>query len=448
MNEVLFPALIIVLLIAANGLFVAAEFAIAGVPRPAIDRRAANGERVARLVRRVIRNPQNTDRYIATAQLGITAASLGLGMYGEHAVAEGIYGALGGGTLGWLGSHAVATVLAIALLTYFHIVLGEMVPKALALQQPERVVLWITPPMLWLRTALYPFVTGLNAVGLGILRVFGIRREWGSEQYHTSDELQYIVQESAEGGLLEAGSAQVLAELFEFGERNAGELMVPRVRMVGIPLGADGQELARILRESGHTRYPVYEGDLDHIAGMVHIKDLARRPEPDHPLQRDEVRPVPMVPETAGVDAVLQRMRVERTQLIIVLDEHGGTAGMLTIEDLFEEVVGEIHEGRLVRPDLYIDRAGDLRALGTVRIDEVGERFGLELEHEEVETVSGLILAMLGRPPRIGEQVTWGGLQFTVSVLAGHGVGECIVTAVDPRLAASLDTNQLIRRSL
>ena len=446
MSEVLVPAIIIVMLIAANGVFVAAEFAVAGVPRPAIDRRAARGERVARLVRRVIRNPQNTDRYIATAQLGITAASLGLGMYGEHAVADGFYELLGGGTLGWLGSHAAATVLAIAVLTYFHIVLGEMVPKALALQQPERVVLWITPPMLWLRTALYPFVAGLNAMGTAILRLFGVRREWGAEQYHTSDELQYIVQESVEGGLLEAGSAQVLAELFEFAGRNAGELMVPRVRMVGIPLGADGQEQARILRDSGHTRYPVYEGDLDHIVGMVHIKDLVRRPLPDRPLQRDEVRPVPLMPETAAVDAILQRMRMERTQMIVVLDEHGGTAGMLTIEDLFEEVVGEIHEGTLFRPDLYIDRAGDLRALGTVRLDEVGERFGLDLEHEDVETVSGLILAMLGRPPRVGEQVTWGGLQFTVSALAGHGVGECVVTAVDPLLTSSMDTNQLARR--
>jgi len=447
MSEVLIPAVVIALLIAANGLFVAAEFAIAGVPRPAIDRRAARGERVARLVRRVIRNPRNTDRYIATAQLGITAASLGLGMYGELAVSEGIYELLGGGTLGWLGSHAAATVLAIAVLTYFHIVLGEMVPKALALQQPERVVMWCTPPMLWLRTALYPFVAGLNAIGTAILRIFGVRREWGAEQYHTSDELQYIVQESMEGGLLEAGSAQVLNELFEFGGRTASELMVPRVRVVGIPLGSTGPEAARIIRTSGHTRYPVYEGDLDHIVGMVHIKDLVRRADPGLPLRLEEVRPVPFMPETSGVDAVLQRMRLERTQLIVVLDEHGGTAGMLTIEDLFEEVVGEIHEGKLLRPDLYIDRAGDLRALGTVRVDEVGERFGLELEHKDVETVSGLILTILGRPPRVGEQVIWEGLQFTVSVVAGHGVGECVVTPVDPRLTASMDTQRIARRA-
>jgi CBS domain containing-hemolysin-like protein len=445
MSEILIPLAVIILLIAANGIFVAAEFAIAGVPRPAIDRRAAAGERVAQVVRRVLRNPQNLDRYIATAQLGITASSLGLGMYGEHAVAEGIYQLFGAGTIGWLGSHAMATVIAIAILTYFHIVLGEMVPKALALQQPERAVLWITPPMLWLRAALYPFVVGLNGVGTAILRLFGVHREWGAEQYHTSDELQYIVQESVAGGLLEAGSAQMLSELFEFGERTASELMVPRVRMVGIPLGATGEEAAEIIRSSGHTRYPVFDGDLDHIVGMLHIKDLVRRSDPELPLRREDVRPAPFMPETSGVEAVLQRMRMERTQLIVVLDEHGGTAGMLTIEDLFEEVVGELHEGRPARPDMYIDRAGDLHALGTVRLEEVGEQFGLQLEHEDVETVSGLVLAMLGRPPRVAEQVTWEGLQFTVSSVAGNGVGECVVTAVDPERTALLKTSGLAR---
>jgi CBS domain containing-hemolysin-like protein len=421
--------LIITALILLNGIFVAAEFAIVGAPRAAIERRAAGGSRSARRVLAILEDPRQQDRYIATAQLGITVASLGLGMYGEHVLADALYRLFGGSGLPeWLVSHGVASVIAVAILTYFHIVIGEMVPKSVALQQAERVVLWITPPMLWIRNALYPFVVSLNAMGNLLLKVFGVnRRAHNADQYYTAEELQLVVQESEDLGALRAESGQMLQDLFEFGGLTAGEVMVPRVRLTGIPLGTTPDQIRDLLGRSPHTRYPIYERDLDHILGMVHIKDLLRLLLRDEAIGRAHARPLPLLPETAELDTVLSTMRRERTQMVIVLDEHGGTAGAVTLQDLFEEVVGDIEEGPAGAPQIYRDPLGRLRVPGTMRIDELGQRFDLELEHEDVDSVSGLILTLLGRPPRVGDAVRYDRLQFEVTAVKGHGVEECAV---------------------
>jgi CBS domain containing-hemolysin-like protein len=421
--------LIIAGLILLNGLFVAAEFAIVGAPRAAIDARAARGNRLAVIVQSVLRDPQRQDRYIATAQLGITVASLGLGMYGEHVLADSLFTMLGrAGGPAWLFSHGVASVLAIAILTYFHIVIGEMVPKSLALQQAERMALWITPPMLWIKSIVYPLVVALNGTGNAVLRLVGINRQaQNTEQYYTPEELQLIVQESEELGVIRSESGQMLQELFEFGDLTAGEAMVPRVRITGIPVGSTPDRIRELLKRSSHTRYPVVESDLDHILGMIHIKDLLRILLRGETITPAHARPVPLVPETAPLDAVLATMRRERTQMVIVLDEHGGTSGIVTLEDLFDEVVGEIEEGSGT-PAMYRDRGGRLRVPGTMRIDEIGREFDLELEHQDVDSVSGLILTVLGRPPRVGDIVRYDRLEFEVTRVTGRGVEEAAVS--------------------
>ena len=424
------PFLIITALILLNAVFVAAEFAIVGAPKTSIDKKAADGNRLARVVQSVLRNPQKQDRYIATAQLGITVASLGLGMYGEHVLADGIYHYLGAsGGPAFLVSHTFASLVAVAILTYFHIVVGEMVPKSLALQRAETMVLWITPPMLWTKNVLYPFVVTLNGLGNLLLKAIGVNRQArNSEQYYTPEELQLIVQESEELGVLRSESSQMLQELFEFGDLTAGQVMVPRVRIVGIPVGTRPDAIREILADPAHTRYPVFEKDLDHILGMVHIKDLLRLLLNDEPIDASQARVVPVVPETAALDAVLGVMRRERTQMALVIDEHGGTAGVVTLEDLFEEVVGEIEEGPGTGGQVSRDREGRLRVPGTMRIDEVGQEFDLELEHEEVDSVSGLVLMLLGRPPVVGDSVRFGRLLFEVTAVKGHGVEECAVS--------------------
>lgn len=424
---------IISVLILLNAVFVAAEFAIVGAPRASIDRRAADGNRLARIVQSVLRDPRKQDRYIATAQLGITVASLGLGMYGEHVLAEGIYhymGVVGGPA--FLASHAFASIVAVAILTYFHIVVGEMVPKSLALQRAETMALWITPPMLWTKNLLYPFVIGLNGLGNLTLRLMGVRRQvQHSEMYYTPEELQIIVQESGQLGALRSDSSQMLQELFEFGDLTADQVMVPRVRISGIALGATPDEVRAILGSAPHTRYPIYERDLDHIVGMIHIKDVLRLLLNDESVAAAHARPLPLMPETAELDDLLDTMRRERTQMVAVLDEHGGTAGIVTLEDLFEEVVGEISESATEAPPVYRDATGRLRVPGTMRVDEVGQQFDLDVEHEEVDSVSGLVLTLLGRTALVGDTVRYERLVFEVTAVKGLGVEECAVSLVE-----------------
>jgi CBS domain containing-hemolysin-like protein len=304
-----------------------------------------------------------------------------------------------------------------------------MVPKSLALQKAERLVLWITPPMLWIKNLLYPFVVALNGLGNRLLRIFGVDRQVQTgEHYHTPEELQLIVQESEDLGALRAESGQVLQELFEFGGRTAGEVMVPRVKICGIPIGTPPERIREVLGRMPHTRYPIYEGDLDHIVGVIHIKDLLRLLLHNEAIDPSHARQVPMVPETAPIDSVLGVMRRDRTQMVVVIDEHGGTAGVVTLEDLFEEVIGDIDESPAGAPQVYRDRQGRLRVPGTMRIDEVGKLFDLDLEHQDVDSVSGLVLTLLGRPPVVADSVRYDRLRFDVTAVKGRGVEEAAVT--------------------
>jgi CBS domain containing-hemolysin-like protein len=431
MIEILVPVAIIAFLVLANGLFVAAEFAIVGAPRASIEHQASQGSRLAERVLYVLENPLRQDRYIATTQIGISVASLGLGMYGEHWLADQIqpwFVRLE--TLGWIAAHTVASIAAVAMLTYLHIVIGEMVPKALALQRADKTALYVSPLIRGLQHAIFPLVVGLNAVGNRLLRLAGIeRREVERERYHTAEELEFIVQESQEGGLLRGESGQLLRDLFAFGDRTAGEVMVPRVLLAGIPVGAEPDELRAIVRAHAHTRYPVYSGDLDNIIGSLHIKEILRHLVSNQPIAARDARALPYVPGPAQLDEVLAAMRRYRAQMAVVMDQHGGTAGLVTIEDLFEEVVGEIDEGRVGRP-IVREADGRVRVRGTVRLDEAGNALGRSLEHEKVTTISGLVLLLLNRPASAGDVVTWRNVRIEVVSAAGRGVGEAVLSVV------------------
>jgi CBS domain containing-hemolysin-like protein len=428
-TEFAVPVLIIALLLLLNGLFVAAEFALIGVPRAAVERRAAAGSRVARALANVLRTPRLQDQYIATAQLGITVASLGLGMYGEHVLAEWIAGWLDAiGPAARFAEHSVASVIAIVILTYFHIVLGEMVPKTLALQNAEHASLWITPVMSWVRVMFYPLVLALTGLGNTLLRLVGVRRT-GAQQVHSPQELELIIEESEKGGALDESSADLMTELLKLRETTAGEIMVPRVRVEGLPLNASIDQLRGMLVRSSHTRYPVYEGSLDNIVGVIHVKDVAPHLLSGEPLGRELVRVVPFVPETMAADDVVNAMRSAEVQMAVVMDEHGGTAGILTEKDLLDELVGEIHEDS-ERSEIWRDGEGKLHATGTVLLADLDDQLERDLEHEEVDTVSGLVLALLERPPELGDQVEYHDVRFTVEAVTGHGVESCTIELI------------------
>jgi CBS domain containing-hemolysin-like protein len=428
--DLLFILLVVFALVLLNGLFVAAEFAIVGASRATIEHRADSGSRAAQRVHRVLSDPREQDRYIATAQLGITFASLGLGMYGEHQLAVWLEQRLAPWADNpWLAAHALASGVAVTLLTYVHIVVGEMVPKALALQHAAGTAVGVTPVMMAMQRVFAPAVHGLNSLGNGLLSLVGVRRqEIGAERYHTTDELQFIIEESEEGGLLRGESGAILRELFEFGDRSAGEVMVPRVLIVGIPVGAEADQVREIVAAHAHTRYPIYSGGLDNIIGSIHIKDVLRHLVSNRPIEAGDARPLPYVPGPAPLDQVLAAMRRYRAQMAVVMDQHGGTAGLVTIEDVFEEVVGDIEEGRRPAP-ITRDGAGRLIVRGTVRLDEVGDALDRELEHPRVTTVSGLVLLLLGRPAAVGDVVAYQDVRIEVTSVAGRGVREALVTA-------------------
>ena len=429
MDDLGFVLFIVMLLVLLNGLFVAAEFAIIATSRTAMASRASSGDRAAATVARILGDPVRLDRYVATAQLGITFASLGLGMYGEHQLSmyiEGWLRALGFEGVGaWISAHAIAVVLAIGAMTYLHIVLGEMIPKSLAISHSAATALWVLRPMQLISLLLFPLVLVLNWVGLRLLSLVGFRRARGA--VHSPLELQRVARQSQAEGLLGKETARVFNELVDFGALTAAQAMVPRVLVTGLRQGASFEDVARLISEHPHTRYPVYEIDLDHIIGTAHIRDLLDVLRERRALVREDIRETAYLPETATLDEVLAAMQRVRNQMVVVMDEHGGTAGTVTMEDLYAEVVGEVEEGTEDVPDIVSLSGGRKRVFGTVRLDILGEALGKKIAHDEVESVSGLVLAELGRPPRVGDSVLWNGLRFDVMRLHGRGVAEAIV---------------------
>lgn len=431
MIEVL-PIVVIIVLVLINGLFVAAEFALIGTPRTQIDQAVNQGNAVAKVIQGIMKDPKSQAEYIATAQLGITLASLGLGMYGERKLAEWIFSSFhdfaSEGAV-----HTIASIISLGTLTFLHIVIGEMVPKSMALQKPQQTSLWITPLVVVIQKAVYPLIIILNKLGNGFLHWFGIKQ--GSvhkHASHTPEELEFVFKESQEGGQLRKKTREILQDLLYFGHLNAGEVMVPRIKIIGIPIKASHDDVKAIISKSKHTRYPLYDGSFDNIVGTVHTKDFLRAQlEGNRGPIVDLMRPVPYVPEASSLEQVLKIMRKHNAHMVVVIDEFGGTAGILAIEDLFEEVVGEIGEGGGESPDIQKDKhSGVFHVTGMVRIEDLGVRLRTDMEHEDVDTVSGLIMTLLGRMPKLGDVVHYKGYRFEVTAIDGHGVGYCDVSPI------------------
>lgn len=430
LETLLIPSLVIIVLVLLNGLFVAAEFAIIGVRPTQIEQLANQGQPVARDVLSILDSPQEQNKYIATAQLGITIASLGLGMYGETQLSHFIepYLALG---LGRLPDEAIiytiGYIVSVSVLTYLHVVIGEMIPKSLALSTPVRMALFVDRPMRFSETLFALPVAVLNGIGNMLLRLFRIPPAEGHARLHSPEELDLIVAESAEGGLLNEGEEEMIHNIFSFSERQVNQVMTPRRKVKAIAHDTPLPDLLTLVAESQHSRFPVYEDNLDHIIGTLLMKDLVYqqlRMKGKFDI-RLLLRPALTVPESYPVEKLLAAFKRQRVHMAIVLDEFGGTAGIVTLEDLVEEVVGEVRDEFDLESEPLVEIGpGVLEVAGHYLLDDLEEYvyLGREDDLPDVETVGGLIMTELGRPPRQDDRVTYNDIHFTVLAVDGLAV--------------------------
>lgn len=429
MSTYLTPILIILLLVVLNGLFVAAEFALIGARRSRLEQLADRGNGAARWLLGVFDHPTGKDRYIAIAQLGITLASIGLGMYGEPAIAKWLYGPFEELGLSYDEAHTVGFVIALSFITFMHVVFGEMIPKALALQTPETVSVQVNPFMRFFGVVFRPLVAVLNFMALGLMRLLRIREPGKDALLYTSKELSILTEESAEGGQIGAVQRDLIQNIFALEVRTAEELMTSRRNLDALPLNAAPEEvLARITR-SARSRYPVYEDNLDGIVGVLHVKDFIRaRAQGRAPQLGRLVRPLPSVAASATAEDLLALFKRERVHAALVVDEFGGTLGFVTMDDLIEDVIED--EDAPERDWIQVNEDGSFTLNGEVPLSELREDHGLKLHSEEVTTIAGLFLAQYGTVPQAGMTVHVQGHDLTAEDVQGLKIARVRVRSI------------------
>jgi CBS domain containing-hemolysin-like protein len=421
---VLSRLLAIVVLLVLNGFFVAAEFALVRSRRTRLESMARTGDWKARLA---LRASGNLARVYSASQLGVTLASLALG-----ALAESSLGGFFADTLSSLPVALTVSVrvgaaaaIAITIVTFFHVVFGELIPRGAALSHPENVARWLTPPLLAFAWLLTPFASLLNKTSEIVLRAVGQKPANPEENVHSPEELRMLVEQSQEVGVLETQDANLLEGVFEFSEKNAYDVMTPRTDIDALPIDATLDETLALVEESGRSRYPVYDETIDNIVGLMLAKDLipVLRAKPVAFSLSGIMRPVHVVPGSREVEEVLADFKRQKEHMAIVLDEYGGTAGLVTMEDLLEEIVGEILDEYDEPPEAPSRDGSDLVIVpGNTNIGELNERFGLDVPDEDYTTIGGHIFGALGRLPVVGDRVSSGGAVFTVREMDGRRI--------------------------
>ncbi len=424
---------VLLILIGINAFYVAAEFALLSVPPVQLEALAEKEKWAARMYSNLT-NTARQDHYIAVSQLGITLASLGLGMYSEHALA-GIF-------LSWMQffgilsafawAHWVATAAALVLLTYLHVVLGEMVPKSVAILSPMKTARIVEFPMLVSGYVLAPLVWVLNSLGNIILKILHLPISEDLSLVYSPEELSIVLEESNEGGLLEDERHDWCQHLLVLKERTLHQVMMPRVKVTGIAVSTPVREALELVRAEGYSRYPLYDGDLDHITGIIHVRDMFKAlnngqcDDSVSSLKRD----CPKFPESLSVDEALDAMRSGQAHMAVVVDEHGGVAGIVTLEDLLEDVFGEVFDEFDDTEEMPIKPVSDHEWIvdGSVILEVLSEETDTELELTDIDSVSGLIMDLLKRLPEKGDTVELSNLRFEVLEVADMVVSSCRVT--------------------
>ena len=433
----------VLLLVLANGFFVAAEFALVSVRRTRIATLVADGNTRARWVQKAIDDP---DRFIAATQLGITLASLGLGWVGEPALSGFLMP-----IIEWFPveiestvSHSLSSALAFSIITFLHVVVGELAPKSIALQNPEKTSLAVAQPTVWTERIFKPFIWLLNGSGNALLRFAGVKPASGHELVHSVDELKMLVKASAEEGMVEVDAEEMLHAVFDFGDLLVRQVMIPRTEMIAVPADAKVPDILDLAAQNPFTKFPVYGDNLDQILGIVHIKDLIpgiKDVENNAHSARDLMRDAIFIPETAKVSTLLHFFRMHRRHITIVLDEYGGTAGIVTLEDLLEEIVGEVSDPFDHEQDILPLPDGSALIDGLTLIEDVNEHFNLSLSDPHYDTIAGYVLGKLERLAQVGDVVVIDGIRLRVEDLDGFRIARVSIQPLtNPDQQSNTDT--------
>jgi CBS domain containing-hemolysin-like protein len=425
----------VAILIALTGFFVASEFAIVKIRGTKIDQLIAEGNKNALAAKKVI---TNLDEYLSACQLGITITALGLGWLGKPTVEVLLLPVFTGLNISDSVGEIVSFIVAFSLITFLHVVIGELAPKTVAIQKAETVTLLFAKPLIFFYKIMFPFIKLLNGSARLLLGIFGMKTVSEHEIAHSEEELRLILSESYKSGEINQSEFKYVNNIFAFDDRIAKEIMVPRTEIAAFDKELTVRECIEVVSEDNYTRYPIYDGDKDNIIGMVNMKqvltDFVNNKNQDESISKYN-RPVIQVIESIAIQELFVKMQKERVHMAILIDEYGGTAGLVTIEDILEEIVGDI------RDEFDADEVPEIKKIneqvtvvdGKVLIEEINELFNLEINDEDVDTISGWILTE-NMEIQIGEFITIDNYQFKVLDMEGYTIRSIEITKLEAEL--------------
>ncbi|MCF7619557.1 hemolysin family protein [Bacillus sonorensis] len=414
----------VAVLIALTAFFVASEFAIIRIRTSRVDQLIAEGNKTAISVKKVV---THLDEYLSACQLGITLTALGLGWLGEPTVARLLEPLFMKWNIPSSASHIVAVVTAFSFITFLHVVVGELAPKTLAIQKAEAVSFLFAKPLIWFYRIMFPFIWALNGSARLLTKAFGLEAVSENEMAHSEEELRIILSESYKSGEINQSEFKYVNKIFEFDDRLAKEIMIPRTEVVSFPHDMKIKDMIDVTKAEGYTRYPVEDGDKDNIIGVVNVKEILTACISGECSKEDTIEqfinPIIHVIETVPIHDLLLKMQKERVHMAILSDEYGGTAGLVTVEDIIEEIVGEI------RDEFDIDEINEIRKIGEdhfildgkVLVNQVNDLLGIQLDNEEVDTIGGWFLTQKYEVQK-GDTITDQGFEFTINEIDGHHV--------------------------
>ncbi len=430
-GQVFLNVFIVLFLVCVNGFFVSAEFALVKIRSSRLTQLINEGSQQARFVQKIT---SKLDSYLSATQLGITLASLGLGWVGEPAVAKMIEPVLAYFNVSEVALHTIAFAIGFAIITMLHIVLGELAPKSLAIQKTEATALWLSLPLMVFYKLTYPAIWVLNHMSNLILKLIGLEPASENEQAHSEEEIRILVNESHKSGLIDQTESILFDNVFDFSDRVAREAMIPRTAASILYTDDSFEENLQKVVSTRHSRYPVAENDKDNIIGFVHVTDFyAESLKEGNKDLKSFVRKILTVPESMELSHVLRLMQKNRTLIAIVLDEFGGTAGIITLEDIIEEIVGEIQDEFDDERPLVEEAEGGYSVDGRLLIEDLNSLIGTEISNEEVDTVGGWVHMSLEDVPEVGKSISFNEITFEITEMERNRISRVLINKTNKK---------------